>query len=381
MTPHAAKPDENRGRQAVIAIAFSGGGARALAHIGVIEVLESVGLRPAFIAATSMGGLVAALWGRGVPVAEMITLARGFKFPRWYLPGRILAWRELFAGVEPLLEGLRLEQISLPVVLSTVDILAGEQVVLSSGPLLSAVRATCAVPGVLPPVQMDDRFLVDGGVLNPLPTDLAWACEPDGVINVNVRGSREDAAEMEAVSRRVVAGTGRRLPRIRTARAAFRLATRAIEMCLDRQVTLASAMDGPSVVIDVDTRAMSMTDFHLADEAIAAGRSAARDVLPAVQALFASRPAAATDAPAGGEALALATDPVCGMLVSRRRARAVTGEDGVTRYFCSPGCREACLRHPSRYAPRTRPATATRDRGAAGPSNGTPAVDGSASWR
>jgi NTE family protein len=144
-------------------------------------VLEAEGIRPAFFAGTSIGGLVAALAARGVSAGQTLELARGFRFPRRFIPGRMLGWHEIFPTAVPLLEGLTFEDLGTPLAISAVDLQQGEEVVLHSGALLPAVRATCAVPGVVLPECIGGRFLIDWAVLNMLPVDLAWSWEPDVV--------------------------------------------------------------------------------------------------------------------------------------------------------------------------------------------------------
>jgi len=79
-----------------VASAPGGGGACGLAHLNVLEILETEGIRPAFLAGTSIGGLVAALAARVVPVGRVIEIAQGFRFPRYFIPGRVLGWHEIF---------------------------------------------------------------------------------------------------------------------------------------------------------------------------------------------------------------------------------------------------------------------------------------------
>jgi NTE family protein len=170
------------------ALVLGGGGARGLAHIGVLEVLEEEGLRPSFLVGTSMGGVVAALSAAGQPADRILELARGFRFPRWFIPGGLVTWNRIFAPAARALVGLSFGQLALPVAVIAVDLEAGRQVVLHEGPLLPALRATCAVPGVLPPVEVEERWLVDGALVNALPVDVAAMADPDLVVAVRAGG-------------------------------------------------------------------------------------------------------------------------------------------------------------------------------------------------
>ena len=151
---------------------------------------------------------------------------------------------------------------------------------LHTGPLLPAIRATCAVPGVLPPERLGGRCLVDGGVMNVLPVDLAWSWEPDIVIAVNIVASPRQTVRLDSRYARIATALGRIVPNPMTAHLAYEIAMRAVEVALDRQRALAIAMTGPEVLIDVDLGDVSIGDFHRLDEVVEIGRRATRVALP-----------------------------------------------------------------------------------------------------
>lgn len=352
------KPEEARidpeSRQSVgfsIALVLGGGAARGLAHVGVLEVLEAEGIRPTFFAGTSIGGLVAALAARRVSADRIFELARGFRFPRRFILGRMLGWDEIFPTAVPLLEGLTFDDLDFPLAVSAVDLQQGEEVVLHSGPLLPAVRATCAVPGVMLPEYFGGRFFIDGGVMNMLPVDLAWSWEPDVVIAVNVLSSPQRMASLDSGYSKAAMRLGRLFPNPATAHLAFDIAMRAFEVALDRQRALAIAMTGPEVLIDLDLGDVSFRDFHRLDDIVDIGRRAARCALPRLRAALSSPREVAAKSPSD---LALHIDPVCRMAVSPARARARVDRDGITYYFCSVNCCECFERHGERYL-RLRP--------------------------
>ncbi len=333
-----------------VALALGGGGARGLAHLGVLEVLEAEGMRPTFLAGTSIGGLVGALWADTIPAAEIIAIARGFRFPGRFVPGRVLTWEQIFPSAVPLLQGRTFENLSTPLAVSAVDLLVGEEVMLHSGPLLPAIRATCAVPGVLPPERLGGRCLVDGGVMNVLPVDLAWSWEPDLVVAVNIVASPRQCVRLDSRYARIATALGRIVPNPMTAHLAYEIAMRAVEVALDRQRALAIAMTGPEVLIDVDLGNVSIGDFHRLDEVVEIGRRATRAALPRLRAALAAPPCSAIRADGR---FTLHVDPVCRMAISPGRARAQCERNGVTYYFCSVNCRDSFERHGDRYgAPR-----------------------------
>lgn len=330
-----------------IGLALGGGGARGLAHLGVLELLEAEGIRPTLLAGTSIGGLVGALSATGMPAEAIVTAARGFRFPRRFVPGRILAWDEIFPTAVPMLRDRTFEDLQVPLAVSAVDLIEGVEVVLHSGPLLPAIRATCAVPGVLAPERLDGRYLVDGGVMNVLPVDLAWSWEPDVVLAVNIVSSLRQPVHLDSRYARMTNGLGRILPNPLTAHLAYEVAMRAVEVALDRQRVLAVAMTGPEVLIDVDLGDVAIGDFHRLDEIIEIGRRASRAALPRLRAALEAAACAPTPS---GACFAQCIDPVCRMVISPGRARASLERDGVTYYFCSVNCRDGFARHPQRYS-------------------------------
>jgi NTE family protein len=329
-----------------LALALGGGAARGLSHIGVLDVLEREGIRPDCIAGSSMGGLIGALSATGLRAREIIEVARSFHFPRWFLPGGVLQWDSLFGSAVPILS-CNFEQLATSLVVAAVDLEAGSQVVLHTGSVLPAVRATCAVPGVLPAVRLGGRWLVDGGLVNTLPVDVAWMADPDIVVAVKVGAPR--ARRVPQLSWRltsVLSRLGGVIPNPATAKVSFEVLVRAAEIVLDRQTALAAAMTGPEVLIEPELGDITLRDFHRLDEAVAAGRRAAETALPGLLRLLESPPHVQA---ARERVVQLRFDPVCAMVISPARARATVLRGETTYYFCSPNCRDCFERDPDRY--------------------------------
>lgn len=329
-----------------VALALGGGGARGLAHLGVLETLESEGIRPTFLAGTSIGGVVGALWARSIPSQEIVAIARGFRFPHRLMPGRVLVWEQIFPSAVELLDGRTFEELDTPLAVSAVDLRTGDEVVLRSGSLLPAIRATCAVPGVIPPERLNGRDLVDGGVTNVLPVDLAWLWEPDVVVAVNIIASPRCSMRLGSRYARVATALGKILPNPMTVHLAYDIALRAVEIALDRQRALAIAMTGPEVLIDINLGDVAIGDFHRLDEIVEIGRRAAQSALPRLRAALSAAPCSTTRS---GGGYTMHIDPVCRMVSSPGRARARVEWDGQEYFFCSTSCRESFLRDPWRY--------------------------------
>ena len=328
-----------------LALVLGGGAARGLAHIGVLELLESEGVRPAILAGSSMGGLISALWAAGLRASEIADLARGFHFPRWFVPGALVEWERIFRPAARILEPLSFEGLPTPLRITAVDLEQGIPVVLDSGRLLPAVRATCAVPGVIPPEKIGSRWLVDGGLFNLVPVDAAWSSDPDLVVAVSVSAQR--ARRMPQLNwklTRLLSRFGRLLPNPATAKSSFEILVRAAEIALARTAVLSSAMAGPELLIEVDVEDIGLRDFNRLSDAVERGRTAAVRALPALRSLLESPTRVAASAQA-----APSVDPVCLMAVAPRRARARAVYCGRTYLFCSENCRDAFLRAPDGY--------------------------------
>lgn len=339
------------GRPPCLALALGGGGARGLAHIGVLQVLELEGIAPGFIAGTSVGGLVGALHASGLRSKDLIQIARSFRFPRWFLPGGVLAWGKIFPSAAEALPPT-FEDLGTPLAVTAVDLEEGTQVVLHAGDLLPAVRATCALPGVLPPERIGGCWLVDGGVTNALPVDVAWMVDPDFVIAVRVGGpGTRRMPQLAWGMTRMLSRLGRIVPNPATATISFEILSRAAEIVLEHQTALSAAMTDPEVQIEPELGTMGLRDFDRLEDAVAAGRRAAEAALPALAALLASPRRQSTEA---SHPVSRRFDPVCAMAMHPMRARATAIHEEVPYYFCSANCRDRFLRDPARYLGSTK---------------------------
>ena len=189
-----------------VAIALGGGSARGLAHIVILEALDELGIKPAAIAGTSMGAVCGALYAAGVPAAEIRAgflkdLASSIGFMRRYA-GRVasglpLLWRlrrpsvidtvTLFEMFLPDILRCDFAALKIPFMAVAADLGANEQVVLSHGPLIPAIAASCALPMWAQPVVIEGRVLIDGGYVNPVPFDVVMD-KADITIAVDVTG-------------------------------------------------------------------------------------------------------------------------------------------------------------------------------------------------
>lgn len=207
---------ENGGKR--VALALGSGGARGLAHIPLLEVLDELGIRPAAIVGCSMGAVVGAAYCAGVPAAALRRHALDSLGDRGRVMGRLVEARvgrllDVFNGLgNPLLldgekvleafwpEGLpaTIEELSIPFEVVTCDFFARSEVVYAEGPLLPAVAGSMAIPGLFKPVAHDGRSLIDGGAVNPLPFDLLVG-KADIVIAVDVAAGPEPQRSVSGI--------------------------------------------------------------------------------------------------------------------------------------------------------------------------------------
>ncbi|MFC4068949.1 patatin-like phospholipase family protein [Actinoplanes subglobosus] len=175
-----------------IGLALGGGAVRGAAHIGVLDVLDRAGLRPAVITGTSAGALVGALYAHGMSPADIAKLAQTLRWARLVRPGRtrkaLFETSKLGLFLEAALDGVDFDDLDVPFAAVACDLTTGREVVMRSGPVASAVLASAAIPGVFSPVERDGHLLVDGGLVTMVPAALAREMGADIVIAVDVSG-------------------------------------------------------------------------------------------------------------------------------------------------------------------------------------------------
>ncbi len=178
-----------------VGLVLGGGGARGLAHIGVLQALEESGVPVDMIGGTSMGSVMAAAYARGWSPQKILEFAsktftdskavRDLDFPMI----SILAGRKLNRRLQSFFEEIDIADLWLPYFCISASLSEGEMVVHDKGLLWEKVRASCSLPGVFPPVRVEGQLLVDGGVMNNVPIDVMEnRCTGGTVIAVNVGG-------------------------------------------------------------------------------------------------------------------------------------------------------------------------------------------------
>ncbi len=189
-----------------IALALGGGSARGLAHIVILEAFDELGVKPAVIAGTSMGSICGACYAAGLSAAEIRATfeaqlssrtsflanfagkLRGNFSTLWNMRSpRLLDNVTLFEMLLPEALHCDFASLEIPFLAIAADFYAIEQVILDHGPVIPALAASCALPGMARPVVLEGRVLIDGGYVNPLPYDVVMG-RADITVAVDVTG-------------------------------------------------------------------------------------------------------------------------------------------------------------------------------------------------
>ena len=244
----------------VVGLALGGGGARGAAHIGVLTELEEAGVPIQAIAGTSAGSLVGALYAYGLSPDQILALAVK------------TTWRDLVnislprvglvnaSRMEGLLNDLfnngNIEDLALPFAALACDLHTGREVVLTRGNAARAIRASCSIPGIFVPVPHGDEMLVDGGVVNGVPVNVAKSLGANFIIAVKLHDQVNPADSLDNI---------------------FAILAQSLEVMQRSQ-----QMDKPDVLILPDLRNHHIGDLSKTMSAYVAGRAAAKAAIPKI---------------------------------------------------------------------------------------------------
>ena len=303
-----------------IGLALGSGSARGWSHIGVLRALAARGIAPDVVCGTSIGALVGSAyvteqldtlesWARSIRLFDIvglmdITLARG----------GFIAGAKLFDGLRSIQRDTIIEDLPKPFVAVATDFTTGREIWLRTGSLLDAVRASMSLPGLFPPLRRDDQWLVDGGLVNPVPVSVCRALGAEVVIAVNLNGdltSRNlplppatDAASerasapsadiferLSAKMRQEFRNTASFLTtRLRTAKTDapgyFEVLAGALYIMQDRITRSRMAGDPPEVALAPRLGHIRLLDFDRADEIIEEGANCVKGAWPALERAF-----------------------------------------------------------------------------------------------
>lgn len=252
--------------KATVGIALGAGAARGLAHIGVLKVLEREGIKIDFIAGTSAGAIIGGIYAATGNLRLMERLAMHMKWN--YLVDITVPRMGFVAGekaarfLDILTHGKEFKDLLIPFAAVACDIERGEEVVISSGKVAPAIRASMSIPGIVAPARIGGRLLVDGAVLNRVPSDVVRNRGVDIVVAVSIGG---------------------RMPYDRVNNI-FEVIARSVEL-MELEILESRIVDA-DVVIEPDVMSIGPTRLDLAAELILRGERATENALPKIRRLL-----------------------------------------------------------------------------------------------
>ncbi len=274
--------------QRIVGIALSSGNARGMAHIGVFKVLEEEGVPIDVIAGTSAGAVFGAMYAAGRSVEEMTDFAVNVQRQYNFLTGfrywdvRLMPRSGLIKG-EMVLNYLRkwvmdktFDQLEIPLYIVATDLISGEEIVFDRGPVAEAVRASMSVIGIFEPAHVAGRFLIDGGSVNPVPTQLLADKGVSIILASNVIPSLEDRLHRRELKREG------KLPNV------VGIVMGAMEI-MESEI-IKSRMGPVDVLIQPDIARYGTLEYDKVYELIQRGEEAAREQIPAIRQRLAPHP-------------------------------------------------------------------------------------------
>ncbi|MES2496157.1 MAG: patatin-like phospholipase family protein [Pseudomonadota bacterium] len=269
-----------------ISVALGGGAALGWAHIGVLRALQDNNIPIRAVAGTSIGALAAVAYAAG-KLDPLERLARSANWLRvlsyldiHFRPGAMLGGRGILRELEMHFSRLQFQELLIPSAAVACDLVAGKPVIIDRGPVNPAIMASIAIPGLFRPVQFDGKFLVDGGVVMPVPVLAARQLAPKlPVLSVNLQGDYH--------GRRVATAIRARPNRNHPSMAVVRASTMLLMSELARH---SLALDPPDLALTLPVGHVEIHDFTRADELIAIGRRTVEEQIDDIRALIGRRP-------------------------------------------------------------------------------------------
>jgi len=288
--------------RAKVGVVLGAGAARGWAHIGALQELDALGVRPDVVVGSSIGSLVGGCYAAGKlamleAFARSLTKRRVFGFIDFsFAGGGLMGGERLRARLEAELGGTRIEDLPIRFAGVATEIGGGHEIWLRRGLLSDAIRASYALPGVFEPVRVDGRWLFDGAIVNPVPVSVARALGAERVIAFNIssdsvgRGTaiQEPFGPPEPPAPIVVTetdagviarwwrGYGRSAADGEPAPGLMTVMVTAFDILQDRIMRSRLAGDPPDALVQLKVGKIGMFEFHRADELIAIGREAVR---------------------------------------------------------------------------------------------------------
>jgi NTE family protein len=306
-SPEAAAPlpaSPKPGKGPVIGLALGSGSARGWAHIGVILELEDMGISPQVVAGTSVGALVGAIYVSGelkklADWVQTLNVREVVRLLDITFTGGVVRGEKLFGHFQQHHSNADIRSLKQRYASVVTEMHTGREIWITEGPVLSAARASCALPGVFAPVKHDGHWMLDGGLVNPVPVSVCRALGADVVIAVNLnaqlvgshfsRAGLDEAEQMDNAKAPAERGIWRKLTDYlssgdRNNPGFFDVVAASVNIMQDRLTRSRMAGDPSEITLMPHLEDFALMDFHRAAEAIAAGREAVRAQAVLIQA-------------------------------------------------------------------------------------------------
>lgn len=186
------KNTDKKHKKVKVGLALGGGASRGIAHIGAIKAFEENGIEFDFIAGTSVGSIIGAIYASGKTSEEMLKIVKSLEVKdirksKFFMPSKTDGIQNL---VREHLGDIDIKDLAKPYCAIAVDLITAQEVIITKGNLAKAVAGSCAIPGVFNPVVFNDMHLADGGLQNNIPSDVPRYFGCDYVIAIDVNSTR-----------------------------------------------------------------------------------------------------------------------------------------------------------------------------------------------
>lgn len=290
------------------ALVLGSGGARGLAHIGVIEVLENQGYEITQIVGSSIGAAIGGVYAAGHLADFKTWICNLDRFGVYNLMDFTLTKQgfikgeKVFNEMRKFVDAKPIENLAIPFKAVAVDVHSGEMRVFDKGDLFSAIRASVAIPSVLTPVYQGDSVLVDGGVMNPLPIDLLQNRKEELVVAVDLNApgkyqpikkpSKTRQTELDKEANKWLISINKRFAEFfkqqdkdekKRKPNYFDLINRSFTLMQNRLTEINIAAHKPDILIRVPKTAADTFEFFKAEELIAYGKARAEEALKSLE--------------------------------------------------------------------------------------------------
>ncbi|MDH3309276.1 MAG: patatin-like phospholipase family protein [Gammaproteobacteria bacterium] len=301
-------------------LVLGGGGAAGLAHIGVLQEISKHDIPVKAVVGTSIGAEIGAFFASGMPIDELVTLATDFDWKQTlqlFVPdlpaGGLVSGKRIMDFLNTTMDSRNIEDLPVGFAAVTTDLVTGKEVILDRGRLVDAIRASISIPGLIAPYQVNQRWLIDGGVVNPVPVDVARDRFGGPVLAVAVhaaaliRGNKKISAPSEewpARARQLLKQPWMKraeplrewleiqldnYQKAQSGKSTWttrRVLDQAINITQAEIVRLRTERKPPELMLEPDVGRIGLLEFYRGKEAIAAGQTVARERINEIKGLL-----------------------------------------------------------------------------------------------